>query len=133
MKSRWPGRTSSNHEHWIPALLEAAATGDERARQAVTETARFIAIATANVGAVVDPSIVVLGGAMFAQAEQFVDEVRRIVHQLSRTPFDVAPAALGKEAPVVGCLLVAAAEARRQLRKRIRSLSASSADRSPGL
>jgi glucokinase len=125
LKSRWAGHTSPNHEHWIPALLEASAAGDERARQAVTDTARFIAIATANVGAVVDPSIVVLGGAMFAQAESFVDEVRRIVHQLSRTPFDVAPAALGKEAPAVGCLLVAAAEARRQLRKRIRTLSAS--------
>ncbi|MBW8868331.1 MAG: ROK family protein, partial [Acidobacteria bacterium] len=115
---------ASNREHWIPALLEAAAAGDEQARQAVTETARFIAIATANVGAVVDPSIVVLGGAMFAQAELFVDEVRRIVHQLSRTPFEVVPATLGKEAHVVGCLLVAAAEARRQLRKRIKVISA---------
>jgi len=132
LKARWTGRApfdsvqgrASNREHWIPALLEAAAAGDEQARQAVTETARFIAIATANVGAVVDPSIVVLGGAMFAQAELFVDEVRRIVHQLSRTPFDVVPAALGKEAPVVGCLLVAAAEARRQLRKRIKVISA---------
>src|SRR5205814_4290390 len=122
--TRWAGRTPSNHEHWIPALLQAAAAGDEQAREAVTETARFIAIATANVGAVVDPSLVVLGGAMFAQAESFVDEVRRIVHQLSRTPFEVVPAALGKEAPAVGCLLVAIAEARRQLRKRIRSVSA---------
>jgi glucokinase len=124
LKTRWTGRRSSNHEHWIPALLEAATAGDEQARQAMMETARFIAIATANVGAVVDPSLVVLGGAMFAQAEPFVDQVRRIVHQLSRTPFEVVPAALGKEAPVVGCLLVAAAEARRQLRKRLKALSA---------
>jgi glucokinase len=121
LKTRWSRRAPSNHEHWIPALLEAAAAGDEQAQQAVTETARFIAIATANVGAVVDPSIVVLGGAMFAQAEPFVDQVRRIVHQLSRTPFQVVSAALGKEAPVVGCLLVAAAEARRELRHRIRT------------
>jgi glucokinase len=124
LKTRWTGRRSSNHEHWIPALLEAAGAGDEQARQAMMETARFIAIATANVGAVVDPSLVVLGGAMFAQAEPFVEHVRRIVHQLSRTPFEVVPAALGKEAPVVGCLLVAAAEARRQLRKRLKALSA---------
>jgi predicted NBD/HSP70 family sugar kinase len=124
LKTRWTHHPPSNHEHWIPALLEAAAAGDEPARQAVTETARFIAMATANVGAVVDPSLVVLGGAMFAQAESFVDEVRRIVHQLARTPFEVVPAALGKEAPVAGCLLVAAAEARRQLRQRIRAASA---------
>jgi glucokinase len=130
LKARWTGRRPfdgaqgrpSNHEDWIPALLEASAAGDEQAREAVAETARFIAIATANVGAVVDPSLVVLGGAMFAQAQPFVDEVRRIVHQLSRTPFEVVPAALGKEAPAAGCLLVAAAEARRQLRQRIRGL-----------
>lgn len=124
LKTRWTRRPASNHEHWIPALLEAAAAGDEQARQAVTETARFIAMATANVGAVVDPSLVVLGGAMFVQAESFVDEVRRLVHQLARTPFEVVPAALGKEAPVAGCLLVAAVEARRQLRQRIRAASA---------
>src|SRR5207237_143706 len=76
LKTRWTGRVPSNHDHWIPALLAAAAAGDEQAREAVTETARFIGMATANVGAVVDPSIAVLGGAVFAQAEPFVDEVR---------------------------------------------------------
>ncbi len=124
LKARWPQPVPQNPEHWIPALLEAAVEGDQDAQQAVTETARFIAMATANVGAVVDPSLVVLGGSMFAQAEPFVAEVRRIVHQLSRTPFEVVSAALGKEAPAAGCLLVATAEARRQLRQRIKVASA---------
>jgi glucokinase len=115
LKARWPDGVPSDPERWIPSLLEAARSGDAQAQRAVEETARMIGIATANIGAVVDPSVVVLGGAMFAQAEPLADAVRDVVRRLQRNPFDVVLSQLGKEAPVAGGLLVAVAEARRQL------------------
>jgi glucokinase len=119
LKTRWPAGVPRDPEQWIPALLEAAASGDPQAQQAVEETAQIIGIATANIGAVVDPSIVVLGGAMFAQAEPLAEAVRLVVRRLQRNPFDVVLSQLGKEAPVAGGLLIAAAEARRQLTQRL--------------
>jgi predicted NBD/HSP70 family sugar kinase len=119
LKARWPAGAPRDPEQWIPALLEAAAAGDARAQQAVQETAEIIGIATANIGAVVDPSMVVLGGAMFAAAEPLAEAVRLVVRRLQRNPFDVVLSQLGKEAPVAGGLLIAAAEARRQLTQRL--------------
>ena len=48
--------------------MEAHARGDERAQCAVQQTATYIGMATAQLGAVVDPSVIVLGGSMFANA-----------------------------------------------------------------
>ena len=76
-----------------------------QARQAV-ETARMIGMA-ANLRSVVDPSIVVLGGSMFAQANRSSTPCA-VVRRLQRNPFDVVPS-LGKEAPLAGGLLVAGA------------------------
>ena len=75
------------------------------------EVARLIAIAVANVGAVVDPSLIVLGGALFAQAESLVHDVRKIVERIRRSPMEIVSSALGKDAPLSGCLLVASNEA----------------------
>ena len=50
------------------------------------ETANLIGIAVANVAAVVDPSLIVLGGALIAQAEPLVQEVRTVVERISRAP-----------------------------------------------
>ena len=90
------------------------------AQQALAETTDLIGIATANVAAVVDPSIIVLGGAMFAQAQPLVDAVRRVVQKIARTSFEVVLSALGKEAPLAGCLLIGAMEARRHLRQTLK-------------
>jgi predicted NBD/HSP70 family sugar kinase len=98
-------------------LIAAADAGDTAAQRALHETAQLIGIAAANVGTVVDPSIIVLGGAMFAQAGRLVELVRSVVQGLARTSFDVVLSELGKEAPLAGCLLVAATEARAQIQQ----------------
>ena len=67
-----------------------------------------------------DPSLIVLGGALFAQAEPLVREVRNVVSRIARTPIEVVVSALGKEAPLWGGLLVAMTEARGRLRQRVR-------------
>ena len=113
---------------WLAELFEAARSGDPRARAAVDETARLIGIAVANVAAVVDPSLIVLGGALFAQAEPLVREVRSVVHRIAHAPIDVVVSALGKEAPLWGGLLVATTEARGRLRHRVRETRVAAAE-----
>jgi predicted NBD/HSP70 family sugar kinase len=120
LSARWPGADGRDPAQWLAELFEAAQAGDGRARQAVDETARLIGIAVANVIAVVDPSLIVLGGALFAQAEPLVREERSVVHRIARAPIDVVMSALGKEAPLWGGLLVATTEARGRLRHRVR-------------
>ncbi|MGH9331686.1 MAG: ROK family protein, partial [Vicinamibacterales bacterium] len=121
LAARWPKAAGRDPAGWMTELFDAAERGDKDARRAINETARLIGIATANVGTVVDPSIVVLGGALFAQAEPLVVAVREVMQRLSRAPVQLVVSALGKEAPLAGCLLVAATEARRQIRLQLRS------------
>ncbi len=120
LRARWPLEAQEDPGGWFAALLERSQAGDLEAQQALAETTDLIGIATANVAAVVDPSIIVLGGAMFAQAQPLVDAVRRVVQKIARTSFEVVLSALGKEAPLAGCLLIGAMEARRHLRQTLK-------------
>lgn len=119
LASRWP-RSRDNPEGWVAQLVEAAQAGDEQARAAIAETARFIGMAVTNLGAVLDPSLIVLGGAMFAQGKGLLQEIRAVVQRITRAPIDVVLSELDKDAPLTGSLLMAATEARRQLRLRLR-------------
>jgi predicted NBD/HSP70 family sugar kinase len=124
LSGRWPGADGRDPAEWLAELFEAAESGDPRARHAVDETARLIGMAVANVVAVVDPSLIVLGGALFAQAEPLVRGVRNVVSRIARAPIEVVESALGKEAPLWGGLLVAMTEARGRLRHRVRETRA---------
>jgi len=119
LAARW-GAADGDPARWMTDLFAAAGAGDARARRAIEETATLIGIAAANVGAVVDPSIVILGGALFVKAEPLVEEVRKVVTRIARAPLEIVVSALGKEAPLAGSLLVAATEAKRQVRLRLR-------------
>ena len=119
LRARWPDAAREDPAHWVMDLVAAADAGDATARRAMDETAQLIAIAAANVCTVIDPSVLVLGGAMFAQAGRLVEIVRSVVQRQSRTSFDVVLSELGKEAPLAGCLLVAAREARMRLRRQL--------------
>jgi glucokinase len=119
LASRWPRARDQDPARWIAELFEAAERNDPDARKAITETATFIGMAVANLTTVVDPSLIVLGGAMFAQAEVLLEEVRRVVARISGAPIKIVLSELGKDAPLTGSLLIAATEARRQLRLRL--------------
>jgi predicted NBD/HSP70 family sugar kinase len=121
LRQRWDPERTQPPERWFDLLMDAYARGDERAKSAVREIAAYIGMATAQLGAVVDPSVIVLGGAMFAEAGPIVDAVRDVVRRVARTPFEVVVAELGKEAPLAGCLLVGAREAQRALRQQLRA------------
>jgi len=88
-------------------------------------------MAVANVGIVIDPSMIVLGGAMFDHADALLREVRDIVRRiLPRAPLEIVLSELGKDAPLTGTLLIAAREARRLVRLRLGEPPARNAKRS---
>jgi glucokinase len=120
LRERWDPAGTEAPERWFASLMEAYARGDSRAREAVDESATLIAMAAAQIGAAIDPSVLVLGGSMFAEPGPIVSAVRRVIRQIARTPFEVVLSALGKEAPLAGCLLVGAHEAQRALRQQLR-------------
>ena len=121
LAARWPEAAQGDPESWLPRLFEAARSGTARARAAIDETATLLGIAAVNIGTVVDPSILVLGGALFANAAPLVGQVRDIVQRISLAPIQVGLAALGQEAPLTGCLLLAATAACDRLRDQVRT------------
>lgn len=119
---RSPRRARSDPAHAVSDMLQAAGNGDRAARKAVEEAAVLIGMAVANLAVVVDPSLIVLAGAMMTQSELLVHEVRRVVERVVPASPEIVVSALGKEAPLWGCLLVAGEEARARLRLRLRQL-----------
>lgn len=119
LAARWD-REAGRANGWVGDLVQAAQAGDRKARTIVEETATLLGIAIANLCLVVDPSLVVLGGALIAQGGPLLDDVRRIVARIIPTPSQIVPSALGEEAPLWGSLLVATQEARVRLRQRLR-------------
>lgn len=119
LTSQWPRGPGGDPERWVAELLEAARAGDARARKIVEEEARLIAIGVTSLSLALDPSLIVLGGALVAQGEALVQEVRRIAGRI--VPTEIVVSALDKEAPLWGCLLVATLEARERLRQELRT------------
>ena len=120
LAARWPEAARGDPDSWLPRLFDAARAGNAKAAQAIEETATLLGIAAANIGTVVDPSMLVLGGALFANAALLVGRVTEVVTRISRAPIEIGLAALGKEAPLTGCLLLAATSACDRLRDEVR-------------
>jgi len=118
--ARWSQPDQVQVDGWVRALFDAARSGNESARRIMDETATLIGIATANLSIVLDPSLIVLGGALFAQAPDLASDVRQVVSRIVPTPSAIVLSELDKEAPLWGSLLVATMEARRRLRQQIR-------------
>ena len=119
LAGRWPRGGGADPERWVADLFEAAQNGDAQAHQAVRDAATLIGIAAANLSVVLDPSKIILGGALATQGEPLVHEVKRIVGRIVPTPPEIVVSALGKEAPLWGCLLVAARVAQERLQQRL--------------
>jgi predicted NBD/HSP70 family sugar kinase len=118
---RWRGGRPDG-DGWVADLFAAVERGDKKARRAVDEAATLIGIATANLGLVLDPSLIVLGGALAARGTPLVKRVRQIVARTVPTPGRIVVSDLGEEAPLWGPLLVATTEARERLRRRLRAV-----------
>lgn len=119
LAARWPNGAKGDPAHWMASLFAASRNGDRQAQKAIEDTARLVGIAVANIDAVLDPSLIILGGALFAEAEPLFEEVRKVVLRIARSPLEIVLSALGKDAPLSGTLLVGGTEARRRVRERL--------------
>ena len=117
LKTRWQAERPGDGD-WIADLFEAAKSGDRTAQQMLDDAATFIGIAAANVCSVLDPSLVVLGGALLAGGA-LLDPVRQIVSRFIPMPSAIVTTSLDKDAPLWGSLLVAMREARDRLRNEL--------------
>ena len=97
--------------------------GDEKAAAMVRNTATLLGIATANLSVVIDPSLVILGGGLIAQAPSLVSEVQKIVSRIVPMPSAIVASPLGQEAPLWGSLHIAMDEARDRLREQVTGLA----------
>lgn len=87
------------------SVFAAAAAGDGRAREIVTQEAAIVARALGAIVAVVDPELIVLGGGI-GRAPGFAEQVHARLAQISPIVPEVRPSALGEDAVVDGCLAV---------------------------
>jgi predicted NBD/HSP70 family sugar kinase len=117
---RWRPGSQGDPEGLARALLEAARSDDERARDALREAGTLIAIASSHLSLVIDPSLLVFGGVLVEQGNELLDEIRRIVARVIPTPPQIAASSLGQKAALWGSLLVATEDARSRLRRRLR-------------
>ena len=111
---------SSLASHLAPDGL--AARFDE---QDPTETVKAVGVAAAYLAALIDPSILVIGGPLLTAIPSLLSSIEAIVHSLSPAPVRVLPCALGDEAPLWGGRVTASEAALERLCNELRSLPSS--------
>jgi predicted NBD/HSP70 family sugar kinase len=98
----------------VEHVLSAARDGDGVSIAVVRDTARYLGMAAANMVAIADPEMLVLGGIMATDADLLVGPIRvEIARRLPKAMLDalrIETATLGADAPAIGAArLVAAA------------------------
>jgi glucokinase len=93
-------------------VVVAAREGDADALAVMARFAWWTALGVANLAAVLDPEVVVIGGGLVEAADLWLDEVRRVLPELllaaeHRPPPPVLPAHHGVEAAALGAALLA--------------------------
>jgi glucokinase len=96
-------------------ILAAAREGDGVSISVVRDAARYLGMAVANMAAIVDPQVVVLGGVIASAADLLVEpicaEVSRCLPPDRARALTIVPAALGVDAPAIGAVRLQSAAA----------------------
>jgi glucokinase len=95
-------------------VSQAAAAGDDRAREVLVTFAGWVALGLANLASILDPEVVVVGGGLVDAGELLMTPVRRsfldqVVGSDARPTVRIVPAALGPRAGAVGAALLGVA------------------------
>lgn len=85
----------------VKDLFDLAQAGDEDAQTVLDETARLVARLIATIGAVVDPSMIVLGGSI-GQRIELQERIEVALAACFPNPIDIKRSALGEHAALVG-------------------------------
>jgi predicted NBD/HSP70 family sugar kinase len=97
----------------VDDVLNGARDGDGVAISVVRDTAKYLGMAAANMVAVADPDMLVLGGIMATAADLLFEPVRsEIARRLPRAMMErlaIAPAKLGADAVAIGAARLATA------------------------
>jgi predicted NBD/HSP70 family sugar kinase len=101
-------------------VFEAARAGDRAARRVVAVVAERVALAVAAIAPVVDPELVILGGAIGRQGDLLLDAVERELGALSPFRPRIEVSALGEDAELHGAIALALQSAQDLLFDRIR-------------
>jgi glucokinase len=92
-------------------VLDAAAKGDALSMEIVQEAARCLGIAIANVINVVNPAVVILGGAVLDVGDLFLnpirEEIQRRAFSIPLAAVEVVPSSLGFRAAAIGAATLA--------------------------
>ena len=107
------GHTRFPTGHQFPTVEElAAGLAIEQGRSTVAQSARVMGVALANVIALLNPDIVVVGGGVAGAGQKFFGPLRATVRRLVFAPYrqnyQIVPAALGEPVVVAGAALLAA-------------------------
>ena len=96
-------------------VLDGARQGDGVCISVVRDTAKYLGMAAANLVAIADPEMLVLGGIMASAPDLLMELVRsEVARRLPRGLMDglaIAPAALGDDAAAIGAARLAATAA----------------------
>lgn len=92
-----------------PLISEAAARGDEVAKEAIARAGWAVGVAIGNAANLINPQLFVLGGGVTKAGELFWETLRRVAREtaLPEVKFAIAPAKLGDEAPLWGAVALA--------------------------
>jgi predicted NBD/HSP70 family sugar kinase len=96
--------------------LTAARNGDGVSISVMRDTAKYLGMAAANLVAMADPEVLVLGGIMASAADLLLEPVRieisRRLPVAMMEALTIAPATVGEDAPAIGATRLLAAAAR---------------------
>jgi predicted NBD/HSP70 family sugar kinase len=86
-------------------IFDMARQGEDWARQVVSDTVSYLSLAIANISAVLDPEVIVLGGGIADSADLFIDPILERLE--GATPYipRVVASTLGRHATVMGTIM----------------------------
>lgn len=95
----------------VDHVLQGARTGDGLCVSVIRDTARYIGMAVANVAAILDPQIIVLGGVIAASGDLLLEPIRlecsRRLSPAQADRVEIALSPLGPEAAAIGAARLA--------------------------
>ncbi len=100
----WQANVGDDRERAVQTMVDAAHAGDAVAAVAIDRLGVSLGNAVANLVAVLDPALVVLGGGLSPVGRLLIDPVQRVITNIVPHIPAIRVSALGDDAPVLGAV-----------------------------